>query len=168
MEPGLLGIEVSRVRVRYEDDKEVSRQTDAAWQAQAPKDQVIGYGTKVVIRTEVVDGVQISYWRKIAVYATSYSPCTQGYDHCTTGTASGIPLKKGIIAVTVDWYHVMAFQQVFIPGYGTGTIADTSGGIPGTPFMDLGYSELDFEPWYNWTTVYFLTPVPAYIPWILQ
>jgi uncharacterized protein YabE (DUF348 family) len=167
MVAGLPGIQVSRVRIRYEDGKEVSRTTDAAWQAQAPQDEVIGYGTKVVVRTEVVDGVEISYWRKISVYATSYSPCTQGYDFCTTGTASGIPLRKGIIAVTLDWYHVMAFQQVFIPGYGTGTIADTSGGIPGTPFMDLGYSESDFVPWYNWTTVYFLTPVPAYIPWIL-
>ncbi len=166
--PGLKGVDVSRVRIRYEDGQEVSRQTDAEWQAQAPQDEVVGYGTKVVIRTAVVDGVTITYWRKISVYATSYSPCKQGYDHCTTGTASGIPLKKGIIAVTLDWYRAMKFQQVFIPGYGTGTIADTSGGIPGTPFMDLGFSESDFELWYGWTTVYFLTPVPAYIPGLLN
>jgi len=165
--PGVEGIKVSRVRIRYEDGVEVSRQTDAQWQAQAPQNQVIGYGTQVVVHSGVVDGVTISYWRVVRMYATSYSPCTQGYDYCTTKTASGVTLQKGVVAVIVDWYRVMKGQQVFVQGYGTGTVADTTGGIPGYNFIDLGYSESDFVPWHSWTTVYFLTPVPAYIPWIL-
>jgi uncharacterized protein YabE (DUF348 family) len=168
LKPGVEGIQVSRVRIRYEDGKEVSRKSDAQWQAQAPQAQVVGYGTKVVIRTAVVDGVSITYWRAVSMYATAYSPCTQGYDFCTTSTASGAKLQKGVVGVQVDWYVMMKGQHIFVPGYGTGTIVDDGAGIPGEYHIDLGFSESDFVPWHTWTVVYFLTPVPTNIPWILQ
>jgi resuscitation-promoting factor RpfB len=168
LQAGKDGIQVTRVRVRYEDGVEISRVTDAEWQAQAPQTKIIGYGTNIVIQTAVVDGVTITYWRSLTVYATSYSPCTQGYDYCTTSTASGTELKKGIVAVIVSWYLQMKGQQIFVPGYGTGTILDTEGGIPGINAIDLGFSENDFEVWHGWVTIYFLTPVPDTIPWILE
>jgi hypothetical protein len=49
-----------------------------------------------------------------------------------------------------------------------GTIADTGGGIPGRKWIDLGYEDDDYVSWHNWVTVYFLTPVPEYIPYILN
>ena len=167
LQPGQVGLVINRTRIKYADGKEVSRDTDPKWQANEASKGIIGYGTKVVVRTEVVDGQTIEYWRKISVYATSYAPCKQGYSYCTTATASGIPLEKGIVAVLVSWYLDMKFQRVYIPGYGYGTIADTGGGIPGRPWIDLGFSEEDYESWHFWTTLYFLTPVPPYIPYLL-
>jgi uncharacterized protein YabE (DUF348 family) len=167
VQPGQVGLAITRSRIKFENGREISREEDPAWKASDPQPGILGYGTKVVTRTEVVDGQTIEYWRKISVYATSYAPCKQGYSYCTTATASGIPLEKGIVAVLPSWYRDMKFQSVYIPGYGYGTIADTGGGIPGRPWIDLGFSEEDYESWHFWTTMYFLTPVPTYIPYLL-
>jgi uncharacterized protein YabE (DUF348 family) len=160
--PGVTGIQVTRIRVRSEDGQEVSRQSEAQWVARQPQDRVLGAGTKVVVHTEVVDGVTISYWRKITAYATAYSPCDQ--DPCYYGTTSGLPVQHGVIAVTRAWYALFAGQEVFIPGYGKAVIGDVGGGIPGTPWVDLGYGKGEIEEWSRNVEVYFLTPVPDYVP----
>jgi len=54
-----------------------------------------------------------------------------------------------------------------VPGYGAGVIADVGGGIPGKYWIDLGFTDEDFEPWHQNTILYFLTPAPAIVPWIL-
>ena len=167
VDPGQEGLKVTRTHVRYEDGKEVSRQVEAEWQVRPPSNKKIGYGTKVVIHTLDTGAGVIHYWRVITAYATSYSPCKQGYDYCTTGTASGMKLQKGVIGVKKDWFSFMNGQPLFVVGYGYGVVGDYGAGIPGRYFFDLGYSEEDYVSWHNWTTVYFLTPVPAYIPWIL-
>ncbi len=82
-------------------------------------------------------------------------------------TASGLPLTKGIIAVRTSWYGVMEFQPVYVPGYGRGIIADTGGGIDGRYWIDLGYDDSNYVGWHYWTTLYFLMPVPSYIPTVL-
>lgn len=164
---GELGVEVSRLRVRYEDGAEVNREREASWVAKQPVDQVLGYGTQVVVRTvETPDGT-FEYWRKITAFATSYHPC--GFKSgCSYATASGATLQKGIVAVTRAWYSWMRGQRVYIPGYGTAVVADTGGGYPdGRNWIDLGYSDADYVPWASYVEVYFLTPVPANIPWIL-
>lgn len=173
IEPGQKGIYASRERVKYENGEEAWRSPQENWQASEAKDGVLGYGSKVEIRTAVVDGQEIEYWRKITVYATSYSPCRSGVDGCSYGTATGIlPVQKGVVAVTPRWLSVpngygMWGQSVYIPGYGHGVIADTGGGIPGTPWIDLAYSDDDYVTWSSWTTMYFLTPVPPWAPPIL-
>ncbi len=75
LQAGQPGLSVSRVRIVYQDGQEVSRQNESETVVRAPQDQIVGYGTKVVIHTTTVDGVQIQYWRAIPMYATSYSPC---------------------------------------------------------------------------------------------
>lgn len=162
--PGQLGLVITRSRVRMEDGEQTAILTEGPWKASDPMDGVLGRGTHVVVRTETIYGDTIEYWRKVTVYATSYTPSSQG-GH--TGTASGIPLTKGVIAVTRAWYNGMAFQQVYVPGYGYGTIADTGGGIDGRYWIDLGFDDSNYESWHYWTTMYFLTPVPGYIPVIL-
>jgi hypothetical protein len=47
-------------------------------------------GTKVVVRTMEVGGKTIEYWRKVNIYATSYSPCRLGTGKCDNVTASGM------------------------------------------------------------------------------
>ena len=165
--PGEYGLEVSRVRVRYEDGVEVSRTEEAQWTAKEPVDQVLGYGTKVVTaKIDTPQGKQ-EYWRAVTVYATSYSPCRSGGSRCYPGTASGLPVQKGVIAVSSAWYSWMVGQRVYIPGYGIAVVADIGGGIPGKYWIDLGYSDSDYVAWSQSVTMYFLTPVPQNIPWIL-
>jgi resuscitation-promoting factor RpfB len=166
-QPGQLGIEVSQQRVRFENGAETSRTTEDQWTASLPKPQLLAYGTKVTVNSIDTPSGKLDYWRAVPVYATSYSPCRQGMGKCSLSTASGIPLTKGIIAVTGRWYSWMAGQRVYIPGYGIGVIADTGGGIPGRNWIDLGFDEDNFVNWYQTVTIYFLTPVPASIPWTL-
>jgi resuscitation-promoting factor RpfB len=64
-----------------------------------PKTRILGYGTKAEVRTAVVDGVEIEYWRAVQMYATSYSPCRSGADRCYPGTSSGKSLRKGMVAM---------------------------------------------------------------------
>lgn len=168
VKPGVLGLIINRTRIRYENGQEANRQVDEPWQASAAQDGILGYGTKVVVRSEMVDGVNLEYYRKLSLYATSYSPSRLGVPGLISDkTASGLKLEKGIVAVLTSWYRVMKFQRVYIPGYGFGIVADTGGGIPGTPWIDLGYSDNDYIGWHSWVSVYFLTPVPSYIPYLL-
>ncbi len=169
VQEGAYGLQVQRVRVRYVDGQEVDRTIEAAWLAKEPQPRIVGYGTKIVERTLDTPNGPITYWRAIKVYATSYSPCRLGVDYCSQWTASGARLHKGIVAVTLAWYRYMAGQKVYIPGYGFAVIADTGGGIPGKPWVDLGFSDDDYEPWHQWVTMYFLAPPPPpeKIPWIL-
>ena len=75
----------------------------------------------------------------ISVWATSYSPCTQGYDHCSWSTSSGARLTKGIIAVRYSWYLLFAGERVYVPGYGFAVIGDVGGGLPDRYWIDLGF-----------------------------
>lgn len=166
VEPGQYGLQVTRQRVRYENGQEVSRQVEAEWVAGESKAQQIGYGTKIVIRTvDTPDGPR-EYWRTAVVYATSFSPCRLGVDYCSDITASGMKLQKGVIGVACNWFTTLVGQQLYVPGYGIGTIADCGASIPGKFLVDLGYTDEDYISWHQDMTVYFLTPVPGFIPWI--
>lgn len=159
--PGQVGIVVERTRSQIAAGKILASTSEGPWKASDPADGVLGMGTIPVLKKTVVDGQEIEYWRKVSVYATGYMPKALGGD---VHTASGLTLTKGIIAVTVPWYQVMKFQKVYVQGYGFGTIADTGGGIPGTPWIDLGFDDDNYVSWHNWTTMYFLPPIPAWVP----
>ena len=102
------------------------------------------------------------------MYATAYSPCRSGSDRCFSGTSSGQKLAKGMVALRYSWYLVMGGQPLFIPGYGYATVEDVCGGCVGKPWIDLGYSDEDYQQWSSWVTVYFLTPVPANVIYVLE
>lgn len=166
VEAGQPGVEVSRVRARFEDGKEVSRVSEAQWVASPPKDQQLAYGTKIVIMTKQTPTGTISYWRAVRVYATSFAPCKYPNGRCSWSTASGIRLTTGIVAVPLAWWYLgMSRQPVYVDNYGPGIIGDT-GGMTGH-WIDLGYDDANYVGWYSYTTIYFLTPVPANVPWIL-
>jgi resuscitation-promoting factor RpfB len=167
VQSGQMGVKLARVRIRYEDGKETSRQKETEWIASQPKDQKIGYGTKVVIHTLDTPDGQIQYWRKVTVYATSFAPCNfiQFIGKCSYTTAAGYPLQKGVIGVGEAWYHLMKGWNVYVDGYGPARVGDY-GYVPGF-WVDLGYSDADFVNWHRNTTLYFLTPVPANVPWNL-
>lgn len=166
---GSPGILLSRERVRYEDEVEVSRQAETQWQARAPQDEQIGYGTQVVVKTLDTEYGPVEYWRAVTVYITSYSPCNVGTPgKCSYNSASGMPVQHGLIAVSVPWYRSMLGQRLYVPGYGVGTVGDTGPGMPdGRYWIDVAYSDADYVGWHYTRTIYFLTPVPDVIPWIL-
>lgn len=168
LQPGEPGLTVQRIRIRYEDGKEISRLTEAETMVRSPQTRILAYGTKVEVQSAVVDGVNIEYWRAVQMYATSYSPCRSGADRCYPGTSSGKSLRKGMVALRLEWYLSMRGQQLYIPGYGFATVEDVCGGCVGRPWIDLGYSDHDFEPWQSWVTVYFLTPVPPNVIHVLE
>ncbi len=168
LNPGQTGLSVSRIRIRYEDGQEISRQTESETLVRPPQNRVVGYGTKVEVKTASVDGVNIEYWRSVQMFATAYSPCRSSPDRCYSSTASGKPVKKGVVAFRTDLYAGMRGQPLYIPGYGRATVEDSCGGCVGKPWIDLGYSDSDYQQWGSWVTVYFLTPVPSNIIYVLE
>jgi uncharacterized protein YabE (DUF348 family) len=177
LQPGQNGLAMTRTRIRYEDGEEVSRRTESESMVRPPQTRLVATGTKVVIKTTTIDGVTIEYWRAVQMYATSYSPCRSGVPgQCFSGTSLGLPVKKGVVAVDISVYNLIAGQQLYISGYGSAVVADVGGGsiieqnlgIPRTQWIDLGYSDNDFQDGPGWVTVYFLTPVPPSIPFFLQ
>lgn len=160
---GEYGLAVELTRIRSINGTEASRMTINSTVIRPPVDQVLSIGNKVSVKQMAVGGTTIEYWRAVSMYATSYSPCNSGSDKCSYGTASGAKVEKGVVAVLSRWFPYMRGQRVYIPGYGFATIEDTGGGIPGKMWIDLGYSDADYVPWYSWVTVYFLTPVPPTI-----
>jgi 3D (Asp-Asp-Asp) domain-containing protein len=165
IEPGQNAIVATRERVAYADGEEVWRRSEGSWQASEAKPGIYGYGTKIVNHTEVVDGNTIEYYRKISVYYHSYKPCIPNTDICSYGTSSGLPVDKGVIAVQLSWYQMFALHPVYVPGYGHAVIGDVCGGCAGEMLIDLGYSEDNYDPMPNgWTTLYFLSPAPAFVP----
>lgn len=157
---GQTGIQAQRVRVRYENGAEASREVEDSWTLQDPVNRVEGYGTQIVVRTEMTADGPIEYWRKVDIYITSYSPCNLGVDWCSDTTSSGLKVRKGLAAVTIEWYRVMAGQTLYIPDYGPALIADVGGGIDGRYWVDVAYTDEEYIGWHFWRTVYFLTPVP--------
>ena len=168
LQPGQPGLTVQRIRIRYGDGQEISRIIEDETLVRPPETRLMGYGTRIEDKTATVDGVQIEYWRAVQMYATSYSPCRSGTDQCHSGTSSGKSLRKGMVGLRQSWYLAMQGQRLYIPGYGFGSVEDVCGGCVGRPWIDLGFTDNNFEPWHSWVTVYFLTPVPAHVIYVLE
>ena len=62
----------------------------------------------------------------------------------------------------------MRGQRLYIPGYGYASVEDACGGCVGKPWIDLGYSDDDYQQWGGWVTVYFLAPAPANVIYVLN
>jgi len=159
IQTGEYGLTAHRVRVRYEDESEVSRSVENEWIARQPQPRIVGYGTMIVKRTAVVDGITIEYWRALTMWATSYYPA-----ETSNTTASGLPLQKGVAAV--DIRYIPFYTRMYVPGYGEVIAADTGSGVIGR-WIDLGYSDEDWISWHSYVTVYFLWPPPDNVVWII-
>lgn len=169
LDPGNYGVLAKRIRVRLEEGQEVGRSIEETWVAVDAEPRVLGYGTMIEVRAVDTPDGRIEYWRAVPVYATSYSPCNLGVEGCNSTTASGKELRKGMIGVIRSWYNMMRGWSVYIPGYGFATIEDIGAGIAGGHWIDLGFTDEEYERWHSWTTLYFIPPVPSLdvIPWIL-
>jgi uncharacterized protein YabE (DUF348 family) len=170
LQGGEPGLAISRVRTRLEDGVQVSQKSESESLVRPAQDQILGIGTKIVIRTTTVDGVTIEYWRALRLYATSYSPCRamRPDGKCGTSTSSGLPPGYGVVAMQYYWYLLFGFEHLYIPGYGNAVVGDVGGAyLTSHYWIDLGYDDNNYVPWSDWVTVYFLTPVPANPGYIL-
>lgn len=159
-EPGVLE---RRIRLRYENGQVVERRVEGESLILAPKNRVMGYGTKIIIRTLQTEAGPVDYWRVVRMLATSYSASTAGVSASSSyygRTATGGQMGDGIVAV--DPNVISLRSQVYVPGYGIGYAGDTGGAIKGKR-IDLGYSDGNLKLWHRWVDVYLLTPVPARI-----
>ena len=95
IQPGLNGLAITRTRIRYEDGREISRETESESIARQPQTRVVHAGTKLV--SHMLGDIQ--YWYAIQMYATSYSPCRSGGSGCSHGTASGLPALSLLCAL---------------------------------------------------------------------
>lgn len=167
---GAEGVTRSRYRVRYEDGQEVSRVLEDTWVAQEPAERVIAYGQQITPKTiTTADGQQITYWRHIRMYATSYSASTAGVspDESYYGmTRTGDRMRHGIVAV--DPAIIPLRSQVYVPDYGFGDALDTGSAIRAR-HIDLGYDDSNLVLWNRWVDVYLLWPPPpaSQITWVL-
>lgn len=161
IEPGHTGITRARWRVRYENGVEVGQTLDTEWVERQPVNQVVGYGTHIVLRVVDTPSGPREYWRVVKMRVTSYTAASSGKEPDDPGygyTASGYGVAQGIVAV--DRSIVPFGSYVYVPGYGVGYVGDTGGGVRGR-WIDLGYSETDFIPWSGYIDVYYLAPAPS-------
>jgi uncharacterized protein YabE (DUF348 family)/3D (Asp-Asp-Asp) domain-containing protein len=148
-------------RVRYENGVEVSHTPDRAEVIAEAVNQIVVYGTNVVIRVVDTPEGPREYWRVMRLYATSYHPAALGGDNVT---ATGRILTKGIVGI--DPTIIPYGTQMYVPGYGLALAADT--GIRRRKlWIDLGYDDENWVSWSRYIDVYILTPVPPEIDYIL-
>lgn len=159
---GESGIQQKRTVIRYENGQEVARNMDPNFVVlKTPSNKEFRYGTKIVIHTLDTPDGPIEYWRKIRTYATSYSAATSGTPKTAKWygvTATGVPMRKGVVAV--DPSVIGLGTKLYVPGYGVGLAADTGGGVRGR-WLDLGYDDDNLQGWSWWVDTYLLTPVPG-------
>lgn len=156
-EPGIMR---RRWRVRYENGVEKGQTLDGEWLEREPANEVVGYGTRITIKSVNTPQGSLSYWRVVRMRVTSYTASSSGreLDDPAYGiTASGYGVAQGMVAVDRSIVPFRSF--VYVPNYGIGYVGDTGGGVRGR-WIDLGYSEDDFIPWSGYVDVYYLTPVP--------
>jgi resuscitation-promoting factor RpfB len=148
------------VRVHYENDREIYRAEEEEWIARKPQDRIHNFGTKIVLRDLETSSGTVTYWRKLRMYATSYSAATAGVSPSSPWygrTRLGLQAGKGVVAI--DPRIIALGQQLYVPGYGTAIAGDTGGGVRGR-MIDLGYDDNNLVAWHQWVDVYVLTPVP--------
>ncbi len=165
---GIPGVRERHSLVTLEDGLEVRSQLTADFVARPPQPRIYKYGTKVVVRTLDTPSGPIQYWRKIRMFATSYSASTAGVPRSSPWygrTRCGQPMRFGIVAV--DPRIIPLGTNVYVPGYGQGLACDTGSAIVGKR-IDLGYDDNNLKFWRGWVDVYLLPPVPQNIRYRLN
>jgi len=157
---GVNGITRHRYRIVIEDSQPISRTLEDTWLAQEPITKVLKYGANIVLRTVDTPQGALPYWRKIRMYATSYSADEAGTPRDAPWygrTRTGRKIQYGVAAV--DPAIVRLGSKVFVPGYGVADAADTGGAIKGR-WIDVAFDEGKLVPWSRCVDVYLLAPAP--------
>ena len=158
---GAPGILRQQLHTRYENGVPVTETIDSERVAQAVVNEVIDYGTNIVIRTINTPDGPLEYWRVVRMKVTGYTAATSGKARDDPGygiTASGLQAGKGVVAI--DPQVVPFRSNVYVEGYGQAVAGDTGGLVKGR-IIDLGFDEGAYETWRGQVDVYYLTPLPS-------
>ena len=123
VEPGVPGKKLATVRQMFEEGREAGFDILTEKVLVEPKPELLRVGTR---EADDPNRGTIRFKKLLVVEATAYTPFDDGQSGIT---ASGIPTRKGIIAV--DPRVIPLGTRVFIPGYGLALAADTGGAIKG-------------------------------------
>ncbi len=169
LRPGERGLKEQRVRIRHENGREVTRQVEEERIVRPPVAERVAYGTRVVWQTVDTPEGPKRFWRKLRVYATSYSASRAGTPRSAPWygrTRMGLPARRGIVAV--DRRIIPLGTWLYVPGYGVALAGDTGGGIR-LYHIDLCFDDDAYESWHQYVDVYLLEPLPPPedMPWIL-
>jgi uncharacterized protein YabE (DUF348 family) len=157
---GVNGITRQRYRVILEDSQPITRTLDDTWLAQAPVTRVNKYGSQIVLRELATPNGPLTYWRKVRMFATSYTAADAGTPREAAWyglTRTGMRAGYGVVAV--DPSVVRLYTQLYVPGYGQAVAGDTGGGVKGR-WIDLGFEVGQAVPWSRCVDVYLLGPPP--------
>ncbi len=139
---GIPGILTKTYERTYKDGILVDTELLSEKISVTPQDKIVRIGTKIVPKTEIVDGIEITYYKKIWAKTTSYDGSCYG---CSGTTATGAKVEYGIIAAdprVIPWH-----ARVYVAGgsgyraYGFGRMEDT--GYTVKRATDLGYFHVD-------------------------
>lgn len=166
---GQPGRKTQHVRIIYENGEEIGREVIEEHVEVAPVNELIAYGTNIVWRTVDTPEGPKRYWRKMRMYATSYSASRAGTPVTAPWygiTRLGLKMRKGIVAV--DPNVIPLGTNLFVPDYGVGLAGDTGGGVRNY-HLDLGFDDDNYQSWHSWVEAYLLEPLPpaSQIRWIL-
>ena len=159
---GQSGLSASRTRIRYEDGQETARVVESKQVLVEPVPQIEGFGTKITVQTMDTPDGPVEYYRALDFYATSYYPKMTS-PPWFGAVACGGKWQPGYVAV--DLNYIPCGTRLYIPGYGFAVAMDTAY-ISGA-WIDLGYPDDAYVGWHRHVTVYFLTPVPASVSWVI-
>lgn len=141
IEEGADGSKTKIIKITYHYGEEYEREV-VSIETKQPIDKKISQGTKIVWKSLNTPDGQISYWKKMRVYATHYDSNCPG---CDEWTSIGMRAGKGVIAV--DPKVIKYRTKVYIPGYGMAIAGDTGGSIKGN-IIDLGFEDAKTAGWY--------------------
>lgn len=150
LEEGSDGKKTIVTKISFYEGKEYSREIISTDIVES-KDKTVSRGTKIVWRTLDTPDGQISYWRKMRVWATQYDSHCPG---CDNYTAIGLQQGKGVIAV--DPSVIKLRSKLYIPGYGMAIAGDTGGAIKGD-IIDLGFPDAHTSGWISHFVDIYLT-----------
>ena len=159
---GQSGLSASRTRIRYEDGQETSRVVESKQVLVEPVSQIEGFGTKITVQTMDSPDGPVEYYRALDFYATSYFPRMTS-PPWYGAVACGGKWQPGYVAV--DLNYIPCGTRLYVPGYGFAVAMDTAY-ISGA-WIDLGYPDDAYVGWHRHVTVYFLTPIPASVSWVI-
>lgn len=142
IQEGKNGKIIKEITITYYDGNEFEREVTG--QTMVGKvDEIILRGTKIIPKTLKTPGGDITYYRKIRMWATSYHPFCKG---CSGTGRTSIGLKAGRGVAAVDPAVIKLGSQLYVPGYGKAIAGDTGGAVKGKK-IDLGFEPNETGVW---------------------
>lgn len=137
LQAGVPGRKLVERLVRYEDGAVVADEVVREQVIQEPIPQIVAYGTGGVVYR---GGQQFRYTAVLEMVATGYTPGPESNPDGNGLTYTGIPARRGIVAV--DPSVIPLYTRLYIEGYGPALAADTGAAIKGNR-IDLCFDSVE-------------------------